>query len=88
MNENKGWVYIIIFVSFSIILSLCFSIYSETLDLVNTDFSNFQSKFGKSYGSLEEFEMRKSIFSKNLLYISENENLEINDFSDWTDSEI
>jgi cathepsin H len=55
------------------------------------EFVRFVAKFGKSYGTKEEFAFRSSIFKKNLLMIKEENqkkentfSLNINMFADWT----
>jgi hypothetical protein len=58
------------------------------------EYIRFVAKFGKSFGTKEEFAMRANIFKQNYARIFEenlnNENtftLEINEFADWTPDE-
>jgi len=58
------------------------------------EFIRYVAKFGKSYGTKEEFAFRSEIFKKNYARIlEENQNkentftLELNKFADWTPAE-
>jgi C1A family cysteine protease len=60
-----------------------------------TEFTNFQEKFAKKYGSMEELETRFSIFRKNLIGIlahnadiHQNFTLGVNQFTDLTPEEF
>ena len=76
-----------------VISLISYCIYNETLggSIEHTSdplFEDFLSKFGKSYTSLNEYEMRKSIFNSNLQFIMSDETLAINEMMDWTEEEI
>ena len=70
------------------------SLYSNVLTHDDMEFLKFVSKYGKSYGTKEEFEVRSNQFKENLALItsenSKNENtftLAINRFADMTRDE-
>jgi KDEL-tailed cysteine endopeptidase len=70
------------------------SLYSNILTAEDMEFLKYVAKFGKSYGTKEEFEFRADLFKKNLAILSEensrNENtftVGINKFADWTPAE-
>ena len=70
------------------------SLYSNELTAQDMEFLKYVSKFGKSYGTKEEFEFRAELFKKNLALLAEengrNENtftVGINKFADWTPAE-
>ena len=70
------------------------SLYS-TLSADELEFLKFVSKFGKSYGTKEEFEMRSQQFANTLAKLSEenskNDNtfrVAVNKFADWTPEEF
>ena len=71
------------------------SLYSNELTAQDMEFLKYVSKFGKSYGTKEEFEFRADLFKKNLALLAEengrNENtftVGINKFADWTPAEF
>jgi cathepsin L len=70
------------------------SLYSNTLTAEDMEFLKYVTKFGKSYGTKEEFDFRADLFKKNLAAIAEensrNENtftVGVNKFADWTPAE-
>ena len=70
------------------------SLYSNVLTTEDMEFLKYVAKFGKSYGTKEEFEFRADLFKKNLAALAEenarNENtfsVGVNKFADWTPSE-
>jgi C1A family cysteine protease len=70
------------------------SLYSNVLTAEDMEFLKYIAKFGKSYGTKEEFEFRAEQFKKNLALLAEenarNENtftVGINKFADWTPAE-
>jgi|LauGreDrversion4_2_1035121.scaffolds.fasta_scaffold290379_1 KDEL-tailed cysteine endopeptidase len=70
------------------------SLYSNALTAEDMEFIKYVAKFGKSYGTKEEFEFRSDLFKKNLALLAEensrNDNtftVGINKFADWTPSE-
>jgi KDEL-tailed cysteine endopeptidase len=70
------------------------SFYSNVLTAEDMEFIKYVAKFGKSYGTKEEFEFRSDIFKKNLAALVEenakNDNtftVGINKFADWTPAE-
>jgi C1A family cysteine protease len=67
---------------------------SMSLHSVDHDYTKFLSKFGKSYGTKEEFNHRKQIFQKNNEFVNKHNSkngvsytLKVNKFSDWTHTE-
>jgi C1A family cysteine protease len=70
------------------------SLYSNIITADDMAFLKFVSKFGKSFGTKEEFEFRANLFKSTLEQISlensKNDNtftLGINKFADWTPAE-
>lgn len=70
------------------------SLYSNVLSTSDMEFLKYVSKFGKSYGTKEEFEFRADVFKNTLSAImsenSKNDNtfrLAVNKFADWTPAE-
>jgi C1A family cysteine protease len=70
------------------------SLYSNTLTGEDMEFLKYVAKYGKSYGTKEEFEFRADIFKKTLTALSQenskNENtfrVAVNKFADWTPAE-
>jgi KDEL-tailed cysteine endopeptidase len=70
------------------------SLYSNELTAQDMEFLKYVTKFGKSYGTKEEFEFRADLFKKNLAALveenSKNDNtftVGINKFADWTPAE-
>ena len=70
------------------------SLYSNVLTVEDMEFIKYVAKFGKSYGTKEEFEFRADQFKKNFASLleenSRNENtftVGINKFADWTPAE-
>jgi C1A family cysteine protease len=71
------------------------SLYSNTLTYEDMEYLKFVSKYGKSYGTKEEFELRSEVFKNTLAQLSEenskNDNtfrLGVNKFADWTPAEF
>jgi hypothetical protein len=67
---------------------------STTLFVQNSDFAQYVAKFGKNYGTVEEFKFREQLFNKkratNAKINARNENtftVGINKFADWTEAE-
>ena len=70
------------------------SLYSNVLTVEDMEFLKYVAKYGKSYGTKEEFEFRADQFKKNFASLleenSRNENtftVGINKFADWTPAE-
>jgi hypothetical protein len=70
------------------------SLYTD-ISGIEMEFIRFVAKFGKSYGTKEEFAMRANIFKQNYArIIEENLNIDntftlgINKFADWTPDEF
>lgn len=66
----------------------------DTLSPLDYDWFNYLAKFGKTYATREEFNMRFAIFKANHLLILQHNadpfytyELKHNKFSDWTDAE-
>ena len=73
----KGVIPWLIFVTLAAIASIGYAIYEETMAsieiLINhpydEGFQQYLSKFGKSYGSTDEYELRRQIFNSNMQFI-------------------
>jgi C1A family cysteine protease len=70
------------------------SLYSNTLTGEDMEFLKYVAKYGKSYGTKEEFEFRADLFKKTLTALSQenskNDNtfrVAANKFADWTPAE-